>query len=81
MRKIDATLESVTGFASLTADNVLAGANKITGKFTLTPAAVVTPSANGDLTFSASSNTTVTVRLKGSDGIVRASALTLNPES
>ena len=41
------------------------------------PAASQTPVNNGDLTFEATSNTTVTVKLKGSDGVVRSAALTL----
>jgi hypothetical protein len=38
----------------------------------------VTPAANGDLIFEATSNTSVTVKLKGSDGVVRSAILTLS---
>jgi hypothetical protein len=37
----------------------------------------LTPAANGALMFEATSNTTVTVKLKGSDGTLRAATLTL----
>jgi hypothetical protein len=37
----------------------------------------VTPASNGDLVFETTSNTSVTVKLKGSDGTVRSFALTL----
>lgn len=43
----------------------------------LRPPSSVTPSANGDLMFEATSNTSVTLKLKGSDGTVRSVALTL----
>lgn len=42
------------------------------------PAASVTPAANGELVFEATSNTQVTVKLKGSDGTVRSAVLTLS---
>ena len=41
------------------------------------PAASQTPVNNGDLTFEATSNTSLTVKLKGSDGTVRSVVLTL----
>jgi hypothetical protein len=49
----------------------------INGNFTIRPGTAVTPGSNGDLTFEATANTTVTVKLKGSDGTVRSVALTL----
>lgn len=42
------------------------------------PPASITPSSNGDLVFEATSNTSVTVKLKGSDGTVRTAVLTLS---
>jgi hypothetical protein len=42
------------------------------------PLASAVPAANGELSFEATSNTTITVRFKGSDGTVRAVALTLS---
>jgi hypothetical protein len=42
----------------------------------ITPAASATPSTNGDLLLEATSNTTVTAKLKGSDGTVRSCVLT-----
>lgn len=47
------------------------------GALTWKPATSATPLANGDLTFEATSNTSITVKLKGSDGVVRYAVLTL----
>ena len=44
----------------------------------LTPATSATPPANGDLVFERTSNTSLTLRLKGTDGVVRSVALTLS---
>lgn len=43
----------------------------------LVPAASATPANNGDLVFELTSNTTLTVKVKGSDGTVRSVVLTL----
>jgi len=43
----------------------------------LTPATSATPPANGDLVFERTSDTSLTLRLKGTDGVVRSVALTL----
>ena len=43
-----------------------------------TPAASVTPTVNGELVIEATSNTSVTIKLKGTDGTVRSVALTLS---
>ena len=40
-------------------------------------ATTVTPATHGDLVFETTSDTSVTIKLKGSDGIVRSVALTL----
>jgi hypothetical protein len=37
----------------------------------------VTPASNGDLVFETTSNTSVTLKLRGSDGVVRSASLTL----
>lgn len=42
------------------------------------PAVSVTPANNGELTFEATSDTSVTVKMKGSDGVVRSAVLTLS---
>ncbi len=47
--------------------------------FAITPAASSTPATNGQLTFEATSNTSLTVKLKGTDGTVRSVVLTLAP--
>lgn len=51
---------------------------QVAGAMSLAPGSSVTPSANGDLVFEATSNTTVTVKLKGSDGTVRSGTITLS---
>jgi hypothetical protein len=45
--------------------------------FAQRPGSSVTPANNGDLVFEATSNTEVTVKLKGSDGVVRSVVLAL----
>lgn len=42
------------------------------------PGASQTPTANGDVTFQLTNNTTLTFKAKGSDGTVRSGAMTLN---
>lgn len=49
----------------------------VNGTFGFTPGASVTPVDNGDVAFELTSNTTFTIRAKGSDGTVRSVALTL----
>lgn len=51
----------------------------ITGKLEFTPGASVTPTDNGDVVFELTSNTSLTVKAKGSDGTVRSVVLTLAP--
>jgi hypothetical protein len=41
------------------------------------PPSSITPANNGDLVIEATNNTTVTIKLRGSDGVVRSVALTL----
>ena len=43
----------------------------------LTPTATGTPAANGDMVIEATNNTTITFKLKGSDGTVRSGTITL----
>lgn len=47
------------------------------GSQTWKPAASATPANNGDLTFEATSNTSLTIKLRGSDGTVRSAVITL----
>jgi hypothetical protein len=47
------------------------------GGLALHPAASVTPANNGDFVIEATSNTSLTLRYKGSDGVVRSASLTL----
>jgi hypothetical protein len=49
----------------------------VNGNFGFTPGTSVTPVDNGDVVFELTSNTTFTIRAKGSDGTVRSVALTL----
>ena len=50
----------------------------IPGDVTFTTSSSVTPTNNGDLVIEATNNTTLTFKLKGSDGTVRSGTLTLS---
>lgn len=50
----------------------------VNGPIGFTPGASVTPVDNGDVVFEATNNTTLTVKLKGSDGTVRSGTVTLS---
>lgn len=47
------------------------------GTFGFAPGASVTPVDNGDVVFELTNNTTLTVKAKGSDGVVRSATITL----
>lgn len=47
------------------------------GRLSTLPGALVTPTENGEITFQFTSNTSVTIKGKGTDGTVRSVALTL----
>jgi dipeptidyl aminopeptidase/acylaminoacyl peptidase len=49
----------------------------VNGTFGFTPGASVTPVDNGDVVFELTDNTTLTVKAKGSDGVVRSGTITL----
>jgi len=49
---------------------------KVIGLFTAS--ASITPTINGDVSIEATNNTTLTFKLKGSDGTVRTATLTLS---
>ncbi len=49
----------------------------VNGTFGFTPGASVTPADNGDVVIEATNNTTLTFKLKGSDGTVRSGTITL----
>lgn len=51
--------------------------NTYTQNVVLSPPASVTPANNGDVTFQFTSNTQLTIKAKGSDGVVRSVNLTL----
>ena len=66
----DADLVSLTGTETLT--------NKTLTSPVITPAASSTPAANGNMTFELTSDTSLTLKVKGSDGVVRSAVLTLS---
>lgn len=47
------------------------------GALTIKPSASATPANNGDMTFELTNDTTLKVKVKGSDGVVRSASLTL----
>lgn len=49
-----------------------------TSDFTIRPAASATPGVNGDMVWQLTNNTTLVVKVKGSDGTVRSATLTLS---
>jgi hypothetical protein len=55
----------------------ISGAKTFTSDVIQTPSAVATPAVNGQMMFEHTSDTTLTVKVKGSDGVVRSVALTL----
>lgn len=68
-----ASVVTANGFTGTVADPTTTPA--ITLK--LTPAPSATPASNGDMAFEATSDTKVTLKLKGSDGVVRGVELDL----
>jgi len=65
---------------TLGGDLTITGANISTaGNLTIKPGSSVIPVNNGELTFQATSDTSVTIKLKGSDGVVRSAVLALAP--
>ena len=49
----------------------------VNGAIGFTPGASVTPVDNGDVVFELTNNTTLTIKAKGSDGVVRSATITL----
>lgn len=77
-----ATTSTTAGRFTLSAQGAGTGASGnelVLSSPVITPAASVTPSTNGDLVIESTSNTTLTFKLKGSDGTVRTATLTLAP--
>jgi len=50
----------------------------VNGTFGFTPGTSVTPVDNGDVVIEATNNTTLTFKLRGSDGVIRSGTLTLS---
>ena len=81
------TLDGVTAGTVTASKAVVVDANSdisgfrnvtLTGNLVQNPASSITPSSNGDLVVEATNNTTLTFKLKGSDGTVRTGTLTLS---
>jgi hypothetical protein len=49
----------------------------VDGPLQITPGSSVIPTNNGDVVFQLTSNTSLTIKAKGSDGVVRSVSLTL----
>ena len=78
-RRLDIT-STTAGIFTLTATGIGTGASGNLLKLTqpiLLPASSVTLATNGDLAFEATSNTSLTIRYRGTDGTTRSAALTL----
>jgi len=78
-RRLDIT-STTAGIFTLTATGNGTGATGNLLKLTqpiLLPASSVSLATNGDLAFEATSNTTLTIRYRGSDGTTRSAAITL----
>jgi hypothetical protein len=78
-RRLDIT-STTGGVFTLTATGTGTGASGNVLKLTapvLIPASSVTLATNGDLAFEATSNTSLTIRYRGSDGTTRSASLTL----
>jgi len=78
------TLGSTTASSSPTTGALIvggglgvAGATFLGANLTLKPPASATPAVNGEMTFQLTSNTSLVIKVKGSDGTVRAATLTL----
>ena len=77
----DATYASGTGISS-TATSTVVTLTDLTATFDTdivqTPSVSLSPANNGELIVEATSNTSLTFKLKGSDGVVRSAVLTLS---
>ena len=65
------------GLMYTTSVGVTPAGNVTAGALFLSPGTSVIPATNSQLGFELTSNTTLTVRARGSDGVVRSVALTL----
>jgi hypothetical protein len=75
---VDSVLFNVAGNGDATVyGNLTASATVTAADLVLSPSASVTPANNGNLVVEATSNTSVTIKLKGSDGTVRSVVLNL----
>lgn len=54
------------------------GAVDVAGDFVHSPSSSKNPTSNGELLFEATSDTTITVKYKGSDGVVRSGTISLS---
>lgn len=75
------TYDHATDTLSLRAGDVtrfaMGTSTRIVGALHVAPGASVTPANNGDVTMQLTSNTQLTFKAKGSDGVVRSASLTL----
>ena len=68
---------TLAGYGIVDAYNQYYIDTKFNGTLTIKPSAFATPTNNGDMAFELTSNTTLKIKVKGSDGVVRSASLTL----
>lgn len=54
-----------------------AGPGYVASSFLIRPQSSVTPTTNGDMVFQLTNNTTLVIKVRGSDGVTRSATLTL----
>ena len=68
---------TLVGYGIVDAYNKSEIDTKYNGALKIKPSASATPTNNGDMAFELTSNTTLKIKVKGSDGVVRSASLTL----
>ena len=72
---IDSLTDAMSSYAGISTSTT---ETTFTKDVVLTPSSTQTPTNNGDLMFEATNDTTITVKYKGSDGVVRTGTISLS---